>query len=350
MTKNGTPLAPRAEARASSARTSAPKASPDRVRPTSIGSRPTSTASSERVAGSPTDRPSVKYAASSRSFMASPRPWVSARWISRWASKVLPGRARSRWYSRPTSAGQRGHPAVGRPGLLHGHPVLALEDPVHAQTHLAGRRRVELVAPPRHGHPVGMGEPAAGPPRIAACPRSTMGRPRPTRSPRPCPYLCFALDSLVAHRSSVQPTPLSRPVQPSRGPGIPAHSPVSSAHGPRARPDRSAARGRRGVRGGTTGGPGGHRRCPRLPSRSEAHRGVEAPERYLLLVEWDTLDDHPVGFRQSEAFTRGGPSSGRSSSHHPRWCTSILRTARPDGSGAVGAGGDLGALGPPGHR
>ena len=32
------------------------------------------------------------------------------------------------------------------------------------------------------------------------------------------------------------------------------------------------------------------------------HRGVEAPDRYLLLVEWDTLEDHTVGFRESPAF------------------------------------------------
>ncbi len=33
------------------------------------------------------------------------------------------------------------------------------------------------------------------------------------------------------------------------------------------------------------------------------HRGVEKPDRYLLLVEWETLDDHLVGFRQSDLFT-----------------------------------------------
>jgi heme-degrading monooxygenase HmoA len=31
-------------------------------------------------------------------------------------------------------------------------------------------------------------------------------------------------------------------------------------------------------------------------------RCVEEPHRYLLLIEWDTLDDHVVGFRQSAAF------------------------------------------------
>jgi heme-degrading monooxygenase HmoA len=32
-------------------------------------------------------------------------------------------------------------------------------------------------------------------------------------------------------------------------------------------------------------------------------RGVETEDRYLLLVEWATLDDHVVGFRESPAFT-----------------------------------------------
>lgn len=32
--------------------------------------------------------------------------------------------------------------------------------------------------------------------------------------------------------------------------------------------------------------------------------GMERPEQYLLLVEWETLADHVDGFRGSEAFTR----------------------------------------------
>lgn len=34
----------------------------------------------------------------------------------------------------------------------------------------------------------------------------------------------------------------------------------------------------------------------------ELHRGVEAPDRYLLLVEWESVEDHIVGFRESDAF------------------------------------------------
>ena len=33
-------------------------------------------------------------------------------------------------------------------------------------------------------------------------------------------------------------------------------------------------------------------------------RGIERSSTYLLLVEWDTLDDHIQGFRESELFGR----------------------------------------------
>jgi heme-degrading monooxygenase HmoA len=33
-------------------------------------------------------------------------------------------------------------------------------------------------------------------------------------------------------------------------------------------------------------------------------RGIESPSTYLLLLEWDTLEDHTVGFRESELFTQ----------------------------------------------
>lgn len=32
------------------------------------------------------------------------------------------------------------------------------------------------------------------------------------------------------------------------------------------------------------------------------HRGIETPDRYLLLVGWETVEHHTEGFRQSEAF------------------------------------------------
>ena len=32
------------------------------------------------------------------------------------------------------------------------------------------------------------------------------------------------------------------------------------------------------------------------------HRCVEEPHRYLLLVSWDTLENHTIDFRQSERY------------------------------------------------
>lgn len=34
----------------------------------------------------------------------------------------------------------------------------------------------------------------------------------------------------------------------------------------------------------------------------KVNRGVESPERYLLTIFWETVEDHMVGFRESPAF------------------------------------------------
>jgi heme-degrading monooxygenase HmoA len=34
----------------------------------------------------------------------------------------------------------------------------------------------------------------------------------------------------------------------------------------------------------------------------ELHRCIEMPNRYLLLVQWETLEDHTVGFRGSAEY------------------------------------------------
>lgn len=34
----------------------------------------------------------------------------------------------------------------------------------------------------------------------------------------------------------------------------------------------------------------------------KVNRGIESPERYLLMVFWDTLENHTVDFRGSPAF------------------------------------------------
>ncbi len=34
----------------------------------------------------------------------------------------------------------------------------------------------------------------------------------------------------------------------------------------------------------------------------KVNRGIESPERYLLQIFWDTMENHTVDFRQSPAF------------------------------------------------
>lgn len=36
----------------------------------------------------------------------------------------------------------------------------------------------------------------------------------------------------------------------------------------------------------------------------KVNKGIESPERYILQIFWDTLEDHTVGFRQSDAFAQ----------------------------------------------
>jgi len=36
----------------------------------------------------------------------------------------------------------------------------------------------------------------------------------------------------------------------------------------------------------------------------KVNKGIESPERYVLQIFWTTLEDHTVGFRQSEAFAQ----------------------------------------------
>ncbi len=35
---------------------------------------------------------------------------------------------------------------------------------------------------------------------------------------------------------------------------------------------------------------------------ARVHKGIESADRYLLMIEWDTLEDHMVGFRQGVLF------------------------------------------------
>jgi heme-degrading monooxygenase HmoA len=36
--------------------------------------------------------------------------------------------------------------------------------------------------------------------------------------------------------------------------------------------------------------------------KHELHRCIEVENQYLLLVHWETLEDHTIGFRQSEVY------------------------------------------------
>jgi heme-degrading monooxygenase HmoA len=35
---------------------------------------------------------------------------------------------------------------------------------------------------------------------------------------------------------------------------------------------------------------------------AQVHHGIESPERYMLHIQWATLEDHTVGFRQGPLF------------------------------------------------
>jgi heme-degrading monooxygenase HmoA len=35
----------------------------------------------------------------------------------------------------------------------------------------------------------------------------------------------------------------------------------------------------------------------------KVNKGIESPERYVLMIFWDTLENHTIDFRQSPAFT-----------------------------------------------
>jgi heme-degrading monooxygenase HmoA len=36
----------------------------------------------------------------------------------------------------------------------------------------------------------------------------------------------------------------------------------------------------------------------------KVQKGIESPERYLLMIYWETLEDHTVGFRQGPLFAQ----------------------------------------------
>jgi heme-degrading monooxygenase HmoA len=49
----------------------------------------------------------------------------------------------------------------------------------------------------------------------------------------------------------------------------------------------------------------------------KVNKGVESPERYLLMIFWDTLEDHTVGFRQGTLFAQWRGIVGPYFAHPP---------------------------------
>ncbi|MBU6348328.1 MAG: antibiotic biosynthesis monooxygenase [Actinomycetales bacterium] len=39
-------------------------------------------------------------------------------------------------------------------------------------------------------------------------------------------------------------------------------------------------------------------------NKIQVHRGIERPNCYLLFLHWDSVEDHTVGFRESDLFVQ----------------------------------------------
>ena len=57
-------------------------------------------------------------------------------------------------------------------------------------------------------------------------------------------------------------------------------------------------------------------------------RGIESPSRFVLLVEWDSVEAHNENFRGTERSRRGAASSARTSPSR-RW-SSTSPTSNPE--------------------
>ena len=59
-------------------------------------------------------------------------------------------------------------------------------------------------------------------------------------------------------------------------------------------------------------------------------RGIELPSRFVMLVEWESLDAHLVGFRGTDRFARWRAAIGEYFAAPPevQHCTDVARAAR----------------------
>ncbi|MCX6431003.1 MAG: antibiotic biosynthesis monooxygenase [Actinobacteria bacterium] len=48
------------------------------------------------------------------------------------------------------------------------------------------------------------------------------------------------------------------------------------------------------------------------------HRGIESPSTYTFLIEWNTLEDHTIGFRESDLFLQWRALIGKHFASPPR--------------------------------
>jgi heme-degrading monooxygenase HmoA len=70
-------------------------------------------------------------------------------------------------------------------------------------------------------------------------------------------------------------------------------------------------------------------------------RGIESPSRFVLLVEWDDLEAHTVGFRESERFPRWRALIGPFFDGAPQ----VEHFTEVGSDGATSGGGSAGATG-----
>ncbi len=82
--------------------------------------------------------------------------------------------------------------------------------------------------------------------------------------------------------------------------------------------------------------------------RFVVHKGIESADRYLLIVHWETLEDHTVGFRESSAFTDWRALIGGFFAALPvvEHFNPLSRSPKPEGAG--GAAGKSAKGGKPG--
>ena len=112
---------------------------------------------------------------------------------------------------------------------------------------------------------------------------------------------------------------------------------------------REARPGRR-LQAGLRQGPSPYRSAKGC-RKGEMRQGIENPDDFLLLVWWDTLEDHKSGFRESPRLSpNGAPSWARCSPPRPPSCIITSRCAGLGKYNRPARGGDVAVLAFPPRR